>query len=90
MLADRATRGGLPPAKGRGLAAIVLTFVPTTHFRSPTTYLIVSWADATSVRLARLFLKHFMEGKRIPGGDRSGFPELPIGELKIRIQLNFI
>ena len=32
----------------------------------------------------------FMEGKRIPGGDRSGFPELPIGELKIRIQLNFI
>ena len=32
----------------------------------------------------------FMEGKRIPGGDRSGFPELPIGELKRRIQLNFI
>ena len=32
----------------------------------------------------------FMEGEKIPGGDQSGFPELPIGELKRRIQLNFI
>ena len=34
----------------------------------------------------------FMEGKRIPGGDRTGFPELPIGELHLttRIQFNSI
>ena len=33
----------------------------------------------------------FMEGKRVPGGNRTGFPELPIGELNERsIQFNAI